>query len=464
MRGMVSFLAGFGGGYLKASEKAQEQKRQDEQDAWQKEQRGRQRKDWEKADELEKGLQDAVKPQAVEQPNDVLKDDDGNDMPAVPAYRVGGQRYTTMDEATKAAADANTPEAQAQRQIQAYRNAGKASEALAMETAMRQGKLGEIQLAETQFKQRLGNWMAGGFDGFRDGINAYEAGPFAGKKIDYIVSDDGKTRTVALPGDDGKLVPTSISVPNTNEGVWQLGYLLDRTITPAQRVEMIRADKKDAREERKTAVAEQQANTAERKLDVMMTGILARNGNAGGGAGSRVSGGGSNAGATPPSFDPYEGFDPKNAQSAATQLVDDAIAQGGKPVAPQERAKLISEQVFKLRDAYATQNANRQRASVFMSEARQAKTPEQVEAVRQRAKASGYSDTEMAALDPRFATMQTNYQDTNSGPKEINFAQLPGKKLAELAKKPRGVSSYEAAQAQQELDRRKSAPQELKAW
>ena len=151
--------------------------------------------------------------------------------------------------------------------------------------------------------------------------------------------------------------------------------------------------------ERKTTVAERQADVAERRL-----GALEARANGGGGGSGR---GGAQDGGGATSFAPYEGFDPKNAQSAATQLVDDAIAQGGKPVTPQERARLISDQVFKLRDAFAGQNAIRQRATVFRAEARNATTPEEIEAVRQRAAASGYTAEEMAALDKRFAR-QTN--------------------------------------------------------
>lgn len=410
MRGIASFIAGFGNGYFKAQDKKYERERQEKQDAWQEEQRGRQRKEWDRADRLESDLQAAGTPLTVEQPNDVLKDDDGNDMPAVPPFRVGTQRYATMEEATKAAADANTPEAQNKRMVQAYRNAGQFDKALTMENLLRQGEAADMQLANLKFQEKLGNWMSGGFDGFRDGVNGYEAGPFKGRKIDFIVSPDGKTRTVGLVGEDGTVSPTSIVVPNTQEGLIQLGYMLDRTVTPAQRLAMYRDEGKAELEAKKVAIQERLAAAREKQVDAMSFRLMS------GGGGSSGSGrGGAQDGGGTPSFDPYEGFDPKNAQAAATQLVDEAIALGGKPVTPQERARLISDQVFKLRDAYADQNAIRQRNSVFLSEARAAQTPEQIEAVRQAALKRGFTPAEMAALDKRFAQTKDAAPTKNSG-------------------------------------------------
>ncbi len=102
-------------------------------------------------------------------------------------------------------------------------------------------------------------------------------------------------------------------------------------------------------------------------------------------------------------FDPLQGFDPKEAQSAATKVVDEAIAGSGKPMTPKQRADAIAQQTFALRDAYASNNSQRERARVFSSAARGASTPAEIAAVRARAMQSGYTDAEMAAIDPRFA-------------------------------------------------------------
>lgn len=285
---MASFLAGFGGGYLKAKDKALEDERRTKQDAWQEEVQGRQRKEWESKDRLDADLKDAVTPVAVEQPNDVLKDDDGNDMPAVPAFRAGTKRYATTEEATKAAGELNTPEAQNTRVLGAYKRSGQLDKALTMQTAMRQGELGDMQLANAKFQQRIGDWMGGGFDGFRDGLNGYEGGPFKGKKVDFVLSEDGKTRSVVSIGPDGQPKPTGLVVPNTNEGLYQLGYILDKSVTPADRLKM-------HRDEKKLEIEQQKADAADKKTEAYMQSLLGRS-SGGGSGGGRAAGGQAAAG------------------------------------------------------------------------------------------------------------------------------------------------------------------------
>lgn len=255
---------------------------------------------------------------------------------------------------------------------------------------------------------------------------------------------------LVAPGAEGQ--PERVLVGDFRDAVF--GYL-----TPQERIGQENKVRELKLKERELEEVKIPNAETQRELLSIKTALaqMRAGGGSGGGRGSAQDGGGT------PSFDPYEGFDPKNAQSAATQLVDDAIVQGGKPVTPQERARLISDQVFKLRDAYAGQNAIRQRNSVFLSDARAAQTPEQIEAVRQAALKRGFTPAEMAALDKRFSTAKVD-GNGDKGPQEINFSQLTGKRLAEIAKKPRGISSYEAAKAQEEIDRRKSGPQELKAW
>lgn len=402
LSGIAAVLAGIGTGLVAGKEDAERKARQAKQDGWQEEQQSRQRKEWGKADQLDADLQAAGTPMTVERPNDVLKDDDGNDMPAVPALRVGAQRYATMADATKAAADANTPEAQNTRMVEAYRKAGQPDKALTMQSTLRQGEAADIALASEKFQRKLGDWMGGGFDGFRDGINAYEAGPFAGRKIDFIVSPDGKTRTVGVVGSDGKVTPTTLTVPNTQEGLIQLGYSLDRKVTPADRLKMLREDAKAELDAQRVAIQERLAGNQERKTEIMMQRLLGGGGGAGGGGR-----GGSGSAGAPASFDPLGGFDAKKAQAVAFEQAAAAVDAKGRPLSPQEQGKRAQEIYRSMEDAFATENTRRQRATVFRAEARNATTPEEIEAVRQRAAASGYTAEEMAALDKRFAH-QTN--------------------------------------------------------
>lgn len=369
MRGMASFIAGFGNGYFKAQDKKYERERQEKQDAWQEEQQGRQRKEWDRADRLESDLQAAGTTLTVEQPNDVLKDDDGNDMPAVPPLRVGTQRYATMEEATKAAADANTPEAQNKRMVQAYRNAGQFDKALTMENQLRQGEAADMQLANLKFQEKLGNWMGGGFDGFRDGINAYEGGPFKGKKIDFITSPDGKTRTVGIVGADGEVAPTALAVPNTQEGLIQLGFLLDKTVKPADRLTMYRQERKDELEAQKVAIQERLAAAREKQVDAMSFRLMnGGGGSGGGGRGSAQDGGGTT------SFDPLGNFDSKKAQEVAFKQASKAVDANGNPLSPAEQGKLAQQIYRSMEDEFATENRNRHVAATVGAELRAARS------------------------------------------------------------------------------------------
>lgn len=410
MRGIASFIAGFGNGYFKAEDKKYERERQEKQDAWQEEQQGRQRKEWDRADRLESDLQAAGTPLTVEQPNDVLKDDDGNDMPAVPPLRVGTQRYATMEEATKAAADANTPEAQNKRMVQAYRNAGQFDKAVTMENQLRQGEAADMQLANLKFQEKLGNWMGGGFDGFRDGINAYEGGPFKGKKIDFITSPDGKTRTVGIVGADGEVAPTALAVPNTQEGLIQLGFLLDKTVKPADRLTMYRQERKDELEAQKVAIQERLAAAREKQVDAMSFRLMSGGGgSSGGGRGSAQDGGGTT------SFDPLAQFDNKKAQAVAFKQAAAAVDSNGKPLSPAEQGNLAQKIYRSMEDEFANENIRRQRVIALRNDASQATTPEEIEVLRQRALARGYTIEEMVAIDKRFAPTKDASPTKNAG-------------------------------------------------
>lgn len=396
MRGMASFIAGFGNGYFKAQDKKYERERQEKQDAWQEEQQGRQRKEWDRADRLESDLQAAGTPIAVEQPNDVLKDDDGNDMPAVPPLRVGTQRYATMEEATKAAADANTPEAQNKRMVQAYRNAGQFDKAVTMENQLRQGEAADMQLANLKFQEKLGNWMGGGFDGFRDGINAYESGPFKGKKIDFITSPDGKTRTIGIVGADGEVAPTALTVPNTQEGLIQLGFLLDKTVKPADRLTMYRQERKDELDAQKVAIQERLAAAREKQVDAMSFRLMS----GGGGGGGRAAASGDTPQGLP---DPMANFDSKKAYATAAELAAKESELADKPATPQQIAARTTEIYRSLESEFLTSGLKNLALQSFERSALKIKTPQELSALYQRGLAGGLTPDDMVAIDPRFA-------------------------------------------------------------
>ena len=173
--------------------------------------------------------------------------------------------------------------------------------------------------------------------------------------------------------------------------------------------------------ERRTAVSERQADIAERRLGA----LEARANGGGGGSGGGGRGGGGRGEADAPSFNPLGSFDSKKAQAVAFEQAAAAVDAKGQPLSPQEQGKRAQEIYRSMEDAFATENTRRQRATVFRAEARNATTTEEIEAVRQRAAASGYTAEEMAALDKRFAPKAPDAAPTASGKKSAEPPALP---------------------------------------
>lgn len=198
MQAVAALGAGLGG-YAKGRQIYLENQRREKDQKWQDEQRERQRQQWEEEDRLKADIRDAAAPVQVEQPWQPAVDDEGNPMPQAPAYRAGMRRYGTLDEAQKAAEAANTPQAQMQRIAQAYRRAGRVKDAVELETAARQGQLGDLQLgaakeaaARDKALREMGSLLARG---------GWQAVPQV-----YARYDDGMSATVQEDGKGGAIV------------------------------------------------------------------------------------------------------------------------------------------------------------------------------------------------------------------------------------------------------------------
>lgn len=110
------------------------------------------------------------------------------------------------------------------------------------------------------------------------------------------------------------------------------------------------------------------------------------------GSGGGGSGGGGAAGGAQASFNPLAGWDEKEAMKAATSVVDkQKDAMNGKPMSAKERADTIQANYAAMRDAYAAEQGNYQRMNFLAAMAREAKTPEQKEQLRQEALNRNYT-------------------------------------------------------------------------
>lgn len=199
-----------------------------------------------------------------------------------------------------------------------------------------------------------------------------------------------------VPGDDG-MPARVIKVRDQNGNVHPINALSElNAIGQAERY-FNTFDKNRTFKLKERELEEVKIRNAETKAELasMRAGLAAARGGGGGGRGA--------ADATPQAFDPLANFDSKKAQAVAFEQAAAAVDDKGRPLSPQEQGKRAQQIYRSMEDAFANENIRRQRATVFRAEARNATTPEEIEAVRQRAAASGYTAEEMAALDKRFA-------------------------------------------------------------
>lgn len=250
----------------------------------------------------------------------------------------------------------------------------------------------KIQLQGAQRKEALGRTAAALASGDLDAVKEFynEFVP-DGARVTDVKRGAGGELVIQRESLDGRALPAY-----TMKDTGQLLSVLNSFNDPMALYSWSQNEFKNNIDARKTAVAERQADIAERRLGALEARA---NGGGGGSGGGRAAAGGD----TPQAFDPLANFDSKKAQAVAFEQAAAAVDDKGRPLSPQEQGKRAQELYRSMEDAFATENTRRQRATVFRAEARNATTPEEIEAVRQRAAASGFTAEEMAALDKRFA-------------------------------------------------------------
>ena len=251
----------------------------------------------------------------------------------------------------------------------------------------------KIQLQGAQRKEALGRTAsalaAGDLDAVKDFYNEFVP--------------DGARVTGVKRGADGEIVIQRESLdgralpPYAMKDTGQLLSALNSFNDPMALYSWSQNEFKRNIDERKTAVAERQADIAERRL-----GALEARYAGGGGSGGGVRAGAQDGGGTT-SFDPLAQFDSKKAQAVAFEQASKAVDANGNPLSPAEQGKLAQQLYRSMEDAFADENIRRQRVLALRNDASQATTPEEIEVLRQRALARGYTVEEMVAIDKRFA-------------------------------------------------------------
>lgn len=236
-RGMVSFLAGMGAGYIKAKDKALEQERQAKDDAWKEEQRGRQRAEWQAADKLNADLKDASAtretvagtqttagdtkvfsqtPENAAAMSKLLANEaelTGAAPVQAPTTAMTGQ-MARGHQIGATAEGQNTGDARNQRVVNALMNNGQIERAATMEnTALDQKakKLGlqvaELKFADDQFNRQLGETFANNpnwTQAAADVLTKTQVGSLSGVSVQAVPSADGKKVDFVGQGADGK--------------------------------------------------------------------------------------------------------------------------------------------------------------------------------------------------------------------------------------------------------------------
>lgn len=444
MSKMAAFFAGLGSGYLKADRQKTEDERQAKKDGQDTELFNARMDEINQAKKLNADLSTAAKPATFSENTPTLDTgdgakvygmDNGADVAASDARQfkrmapdaappVQGQTFAVNgtavpDKGTMQSTVKAYDEGANDRIAQAYRANGKPTEALNMNNAIMESKaksLGletaQLKFADDKFNRDVLSRLDANPDwtqGAAQLLTETQLGRLAGVTVNPVMSADGKTVSFVGTGTDGTSQPMA-TMPNTPEGRLAFTQQLMKA-TPEMKISWLAERGKAAKDDAAAALKQENwlkdytLKEAEVKskgeLRVAQAEAAALRGSI---AAGRASANGPGAGAPEPAFNPLGSFDSKKAQAVAfeqaSKMTTDAT---GAPVSPEAQGQLAQKIYRSMEDSFAAENTARERARVFKSAATAAKTPEEVQALRSRAAQSGYTEQEMAQLDPRFA-------------------------------------------------------------
>jgi hypothetical protein len=437
----LAFFSGLGQGYTQGKDNLEKKARQKKLDEREDEDDEHKRKERQRQDDERRALAEAGKTVAVEtgaggmvRPETMDDRDVGlpenqqlpNQGLLPAAYRIGAQTFTDGKAAQTAADAANSPGGRVKRVAAAMYGMGKPGEAMQVEATGRQAELADLQLKTTKdqvsredvFREVTGQLARGGWSAVPKIYERYEDG-----RIAEVVEDGKGGATVLAKDKDGKEVGRKVfatmddfvlsALPNMDPKLW------------VSESRLARQHKADAGHKSATLAETSRHNQA-------VEGVY-RERNAIAASAERRA-----AAPAAPAFDPLASFDAKKAQGVAfeqaSKEAQEALATG-KPMTAQQQAARAQQIYQNTADAFASESTARERARVFKTAARGAKTPEEIEAVRARAAQSGFSDQEMATLDPRFA------------PKKAAAPAAAQKPIAAAQPKPAAAAGMGAAAA-----------------
>lgn len=228
--------------------------------------------------------------------------------------------------------------------------------------------------------------------------------------------------SLVVPGAEGQ--PERVVVKDFRDAVF--GYL-----SPEKQFDLKHKVSEVGLLQRKLEVAEKEAAAKEKLWTWRMGGGTGGTGGGGGSSGGRA-GGSQAAAAGLPS--PMEGFDSKKAYAIATeQAAAELSQQGDKPPSGQAIAKRATEIYRALEGEFQRTGTAQMVAQAFANDASKVKTPAEMQVLFQQGQAAGMTPAQMAAIDPRFAQLAQPTQQPGQTVKNPMAPDAP----AEQAPKPK---------------------------
>lgn len=260
----LALLAGGVGGYTRGQEAKRQEKRQEEDDEFRREQRERTRIDWKRQDEQyakqqaeEGAVKQAAMPTTVDD-TPVAMPIGSRDEPRAPedvGIRAAGKTFTNRADADAAASEYNAAPARMRRAAAAVSDPVRAGQ---LEASARTAEAGAMQLraaklkeADDAFNRDLMNSVTD-FASLESFVNASKGdGQNGALQIKIVPNPDGQTVAVMRLQPDGSMTPTPFSFPNTTEGVQQAAGIIGMRLPPEQKLAHLQAAAKTEEERRR---------------------------------------------------------------------------------------------------------------------------------------------------------------------------------------------------------------------
>lgn len=258
-RALAMLGAGLGG-YQKGSEDALRRQREEEDRAWQREQRDRQRNEWKMSDE-DRAQQRADKDAERKAAAPVKAEPElAPDMQGPQAYTVGGQTIADPAKVDATLAQQNAPAARMRRAAGVTSDPTRAAqlEGTAMQTEAAQMQMQAAKEAEAsrRFDADLVKSVRTSWDDFAKFLSDTKADGKGGG-IKFAVKKEGGNVTLYPVGPDGTALDAGMTVPDNDEGKAKVAFMFAQGTKPADKLKHY-ADELKAKTDREDKAADNQ--------------------------------------------------------------------------------------------------------------------------------------------------------------------------------------------------------------